>query len=770
MKTLFSKTTSLLLVVMMIFGMSAVGFAEVTDDGANKDLCQCTTDIYIPERLPVGDGEIQLEGSFVEGNYGYNVVDNKAVIVDVSVSGDVTVPSSLGGYEVTEIGELAFHYYGSGVTSLTLPEGLTVINSLAFLDCDKLESVTIPDSVTTIGDHAFWGCSSLKSVAIPKNVEKIDSGAFKDCLSLSEITVDSANKYFSADGNGVLFNKDKTELILYPAGNARTSYAIPDSVKTIGYLAFSQADNLTAVTIPDSVTSTDMCAFSECENISDVYFSGSKNQWSVIEAEVLKCLRESLSAATLHLGFYNVNWVVEDNQTTQEVRVGTEISAPEEPAKSGYTFKGWSPEIPAVMPEKDLTFTAVFEKIPEIDIYNLGEETYSFSNFSDTDSPGHCFAMSATSAGYYLGELDINSVITQPGQDLYDLTLTPEVKAALCYYQPKQGAERDASNVAGGSVYLKGRKDINSDWNEVVNYVKNHEYDNKGTLQIGFRRGTGGHAINFLRYEEVNGQARIYAYDNNYPDVETYFYKDSNGDVRQAPKSTFGAPIDCIALRSIPTYFSLVGGFKVSDYIYAPVDTIAVSGATEYLMEGTVNGEDYAMYKVPENAEQVVIVPLVDNAEFTYFDETYSFGNVDDDTVGVFRLASDDENDMQDVGLQIVNVKAEIRTPSTTKIAYGDKIVLHADVKTLPDGATIKWTADNDNFAYSANGETCTIEPNKSGSTTFTVTVYDAQGNAISEDEQTMMSKAGFFDRFIAFFKKIFGITKTIPQFYNNIF
>ena len=76
------------------------------------------------------------------------------------------------------------------------------------------------------------------------------------------------------------------------------------------------------------------------------------------------------------------------------------------------------------------------------------------------------------------------------------------------------------------------------------------------------------------------------------------------------------------------------------------------------------------------------------------------------------------------------------------------------------------WTTDNSNFtkSISSNGATCTISPQKSGDTVFTAIVYDANGNAIFKDEQTMTSKAGFFDKIIAFFKKLFGLTKTIPE------
>ena len=120
-----------------------------------------------------------------------------------------------------------------------------------------------------------------------------------------------------------------------------------------------------------------------------------------------------------------------------------------------------------------------------------------------------------------------------------------------------------------------------------------------------------------------------------------------------------------------------------------------------------------------------------------------------------------------------VALTVDIRTSSTTLISYGDSIVLRADVsEVLPAGWSVKWKASNGNFSYSASadGTTCTISPSSSGDTTFTATVYDAEGNEISSDTQKMTSKAGFFDKLIAFFKKLFGLTKTIPQAFKRIF
>lgn len=119
------------------------------------------------------------------------------------------------------------------------------------------------------------------------------------------------------------------------------------------------------------------------------------------------------------------------------------------------------------------------------------------------------------------------------------------------------------------------------------------------------------------------------------------------------------------------------------------------------------------------------------------------------------------------------NFTMKIRIPSITTISYGDSIILHADVTgTLPAGASIKWEASNGNFAMdvSSDGTTCKISPKSSGDTTFTATVYDEKGNVIGSDTQTMTSKAGFFDKIIAFFKKLFGLTKVIQQSLNTIY
>ena len=175
----------------------------------------------------------------------------------------VTIPNSL-----TSIGDYTF-FGCSGLTSVTIPNSVTSIGGSAFSYCSGLTSVTIPNSVTSIGERAFEGCFGLTSVTIPNSVTSIGSYVFFDCSGLTEINVENGNTAYASE-NGVLFNKDKTNLICYPAGKTETTYTISNSITSIASYAFSYCSGLTSVTISNSITSIGVEAFYYCSSLASV--------------------------------------------------------------------------------------------------------------------------------------------------------------------------------------------------------------------------------------------------------------------------------------------------------------------------------------------------------------------------------------------------------------------------------------------------------------------------------------------------------------------
>ena len=175
---------------------------------------------------------------------------------------DITIPNS-----VTYIDDNAFEYCTS-LTDMIIPDSnVTSIGDQAFFWCTALTNITIPDSVTSIGDSAFRYCISLTNITIPDSVTSIGYNPFAGCTSLKKINVSENNENYSST-DGLLMNKDKTEIIYCP--NGKVNVTIPDSVTSIGNWAFELCTSLTSITIPDSVTSIGKSAFARCTSLTSI--------------------------------------------------------------------------------------------------------------------------------------------------------------------------------------------------------------------------------------------------------------------------------------------------------------------------------------------------------------------------------------------------------------------------------------------------------------------------------------------------------------------
>ena len=153
--------------------------------------------------------------------------------------------------------------YQPYIKNLILHEGITTIGNSAFYLCENLISVNIPNSVRRVEGTAFCACASLKSVTIGNGVDYIDeSQVFFDCPSLTAITVAQDNISY-CDVDGVLFTKDKSVLIQYPAGKRDATYTIPNTVQRIAFCGISNISWLTYVDIPNSVITIDARALAD---------------------------------------------------------------------------------------------------------------------------------------------------------------------------------------------------------------------------------------------------------------------------------------------------------------------------------------------------------------------------------------------------------------------------------------------------------------------------------------------------------------------------
>ena len=263
----------------------------VTEIGSSAfDNCTSLSKVKLPNSLTkIGDStfsdcknltEITIPDSVTE--IGGGAFSSCSSLVDITVSPDNKNYVSVDGVLFSkDMSALLVYPRGNKRSTYTVPDGVTKIGDSAFYYCTSLTEITIPDSVTQIGSSAFSGCTSLKELTIPDSVISIGGYAFSSCTSLAKITVSPDNKNYSSV-DGVLFNKDGSELIVYPKGNKRSTYTVPDGVTQIGGSTFSGCTSLTKITIPDSVISIDGSAFSGCTSIAEITVSpDNKNYVSV---------------------------------------------------------------------------------------------------------------------------------------------------------------------------------------------------------------------------------------------------------------------------------------------------------------------------------------------------------------------------------------------------------------------------------------------------------------------------------------------------------
>ena len=198
-------------------------------------------------------------------------------IDDSLVPADTTTAAKGDGEQdvLSNVSQLEFESNGDGSCELSSignstdstvkvpeysPDGdlVTSIGDSAFFGCKTIKEITLPKSIKKIGAYAFYG-SSLQSITLQEGITFIGECAFSNCTGLTMISVDPDCKNYSSL-EGVLFSKDKSELICYPSGKENSSYTVRSSVKKIAKMAFYN-----------------------CSALKTVNYNGKKADWDKIE-------------------------------------------------------------------------------------------------------------------------------------------------------------------------------------------------------------------------------------------------------------------------------------------------------------------------------------------------------------------------------------------------------------------------------------------------------------------------------------------------------
>ena len=162
---------------------------------------------------------------------------------------------------ITSIGDYAFSRC-SGLTSLNLPAGITTIGYYAFSGCSGLTSLTLPAGITSIGDYAFHGCSRLTSLNLPAGITSINDDTVSGCSGLTSLTIPAG---ITSIGSGAFYGC-----------RGLTSLNLPAGITSISYNAFYGCSGLTSFTLPAGITEIGSSAFYGCNGLASIYMYSEK--------------------------------------------------------------------------------------------------------------------------------------------------------------------------------------------------------------------------------------------------------------------------------------------------------------------------------------------------------------------------------------------------------------------------------------------------------------------------------------------------------------
>lgn len=629
------------------------------------------------------------------------------------------------------------------LTTVNLPDSIKNIGAHSFEYCERLQSIDLPKDLEVIGEKAFFACYNLRNAQLPSSLTRIENGVFDNCTSLSDIVIPNSVEYI---GDYAFYGCVTAPSVNIPAKvsyigngafgscNALKSVSFDPSVKidTIGAYTFGLCTNIETMILPQSVKTIKWRAFYNCSSLKEINLS---------------------SAETIQGGaFLGCSSL-------------TELTIPASVKSIGY---------------------GAFDGCSSVEVINYNAEDCEISNYFIFDN---CTAVKTVNIGSTVKSIP---AYTFSGCSNLERAYFPDIAVQIdpLAFFGCGNVEIVCPNGSYANVYAIQ--------NGIKYILEDGVNDTAFEIRNGMLLGYSGSAQNIVLPSDLNSVG-IGAFDGNSvvrsieipyniskiysnafancPNLEQVIIPFTATDISSSAFSGTNAVIYCY-------YNSYAYKFAMANNIKCELITVTLSENSV----STFAGGAAAVKAVP-SVTVASGIPLVWRSADPTVADVDSKGNIvgkseGNTTVGVYSLGG---NLLAECKVSVSKrIDLKFATPSTTTVKYGEKLILHIDTSTLPEETTVEWSVSGSN-AFRLSDEnavctlhrscvTCAVESIAKGSATITAKVVDKNGNAVKDvngneitASQKLTSKAGFFQKLVAFFKKLFGSNMVIPSSLNKL-
>lgn len=685
------------------YSLSSVELNAVECFAKNGTPFYCSENI---SSVTFGSGIKRIPEAFLLGKTGVSYVD---------------IPAS-----VIEIGDYAFS--GTSVIRVDLPEGVEVIGRSAFSNLYEAKELSIPKSVVLIGKNAFANTVSLGEIKFNAVNAELSNQYYGDVF---------ANSGICSDGIKVVFgeNVEKVPAYLFEVGSETaypniTSVLIGSKVKAIGDYAFYHCASIGSVKFGESLETLGAHSFDGCFEIKNIQLPQSLKtigEYAFYDCRGLTTL--TIPEAVKYIGvnaFGNCHLINTINYNAANCEID----------RIGLSY--------------------AFTDCENVMFVNIGESVNSL--------PAYAF-----SGCENLERINIPDIV---------ININP-----LAFYGCKDAAIVCASGSYGNAFAVQnGMKYVLSDKISGTAFeIKNGmllEYNGiaenvvlpSEITSIGIDAFKGNSVIKSV--EIPYNISKIYSGAfANCPNLERVIIPFTVTDISSSAFTGTNAEIYCYSN-------SYAYNYAVANNIEYELITVTLSQSDLYIVEG----ESIRVKAIPSVtlASGLPIVWKSSNASVASVDSQGNIVGVSSGStnVGAYSISGV----LLDECTVSVEEPTEIefKQASTNSLKYGEKLILHINASNMPDGASIKWSSSNDKIVKLSgeNNEceihdgciTCTVESVGTGKAEIKATVVDSDGNPIIQNGNEVStsfeinSKAGLWQKIVAFFKKLFRISRTIIQ------